>query len=137
MYNKVFIIGNLTRDPELRYTTSGIPVARFTVAVNRITKKTGGDGKNDVDFIPVVAWRRLAEVCGEFLKKGNPVAIEGKLSIRSYQARTGEKRTSVEVVADGMQMLGKKTGGTASNPATTEEPVGEASGGQGGEEVPF
>lgn len=100
MYNKVFLIGNLTRDPELRYTTSGIPVARFTVAVNRI--------KEGVDFINVVAWRRLAEVCGEYLKKGRPVAIEGRLEIRSFKGRDGQDKTMTEVVADGMQMLGRR-----------------------------
>ncbi len=135
MYNKVFIIGNLTRDPELRYTSSGIPVARFTVAVNRLKKKDSEERGNDVDFIPVVAWRRLAEVCGEYLKKGNPVAIEGKLSIRSYQSRTGEKKTTAEVVADGMQMLGRKP--SAQSPAAAA-PAEEAPGSdENGEEVPF
>jgi single-strand DNA-binding protein len=116
MYNKVFLIGNLTRDPELRYTTSGIPVARFAIAVNRFKKKgaaeTGSQGMNrdgsyqDVDFINIVAWRRLAEICGEYLKKGRPVAIEGRLQIRSYTGKDGQPRTMTEVVADNMQMLG-------------------------------
>jgi len=104
MYNKAFLIGNLTRDPELRYTTSGIPVARFAVAVNRV----GREGNKEVDFINVVAWRRLAEICGEYLKKGRPVAIEGRRQIRGYEAKNGEKRTMTEVVADNMQMLGRK-----------------------------
>jgi len=109
MYNKVFLIGNLTRDPELRYTTSGIPVARFSVAVNRVRRKgAGGDTGQDVDFINIVAWRRLAEICGEYLKKGRPVAVEGRLQIRSFKARSGEMVTMTEVVADNMQMLGKK-----------------------------
>ncbi len=68
MYNKVFLIGNLARDPELRYTPSGIPVAHFAIAVNRPGRKDS-QGKNEVDFLNVVAWRRLAEICGEFLKK--------------------------------------------------------------------
>jgi len=92
----------LTRDPDLRYTTSGIPVTRFAVAVNR------GKNKEDVDFINIVAWRRLAEICGEFLKKGRPVAVEGRLQIRSYTARDGQKKTMTEVIADNMQMLGSK-----------------------------
>lgn len=108
MYNKVFLIGNLTRDPDLRYTTSGIPVTRFTVAVNR------GKNKEDVDFINIVAWRRLAEICGEFLKKGRPVAVEGRLQIRSYTARDGQKKTMTEVIADNMQMLGSKPSSSAS-----------------------
>ena len=124
MYNKVFLIGNLTRDPDLRYTPSGIPVARFTVAVNRIRRKdSNGENNSDVDFINVVAWRRLAEVCGEFLKKGRPVAVEGRLQIRPYQAKTGEKKTMAEVVADNMQMLGRKPDSAkpAAPPASEEE----------------
>src|SRR3989338_227510 len=104
MYNKVFLIGNLTRDPELRYTASGIPVVRFAVAVNRVARKGSESGGQDVDFINVVAWRRLAEICGEFLKKGRPVAVEGRLQIRSYTGKDGQPKTMAEVVADGMQM---------------------------------
>lgn len=112
MYNKVFLIGNLTRDPELRYTPSGIPVARFAIAVNRIRRKDAGENNQaEVDFINIVAWRRLAEICGEYLKKGRPVAIEGRLQIRSYKSKTGEMRTMTEVVADNMQMLGRRSGG--------------------------
>jgi len=118
MYNKVFLIGNLTRDPELRYTPAGIPVARFTVAVNRRSKD-----KDEVDFIPVTAWRRLAEICGEFLKKGRPVAIEGRLQIRSFQGKDGQLRTVAEVVADNMQMLGKKP--EATSEVKAEEILGE------------
>jgi single-strand DNA-binding protein len=129
MYNKVFLIGNLTRDPELRYTASGIPVARFAVAVNRIRRKdAGNEGGQDVDFINIIAWRRLAEICGEYLKKGRPVAIEGRLQIRDFQSKTGEKRTMTEVVADNMQMLGRKgaTEGPAAAPAAqTEAEEGE------------
>ena len=121
MYNKVFLIGNLTRDPELRYTPSGIPVARFAIAVNRIRRKdTGGESNQDVDFINIVAWRRLAEICGEFLIKGRPVAIEGRLQIRSFESKGGEKKTMTEVVADNMQMLGRKTG---SENVRSEEPT--------------
>ena len=126
MYNKVFLIGNLTRDPELRYTPAGIPVARFTVAVNRPKK----DKKDEVDFIPVVAWRRLAEICGEFLKKGRPVAIEGRLQIRSFKSRTGAEATMTEVVADGMQMLGAK-------PAAAPTAAPEAKSDPKEEEIPF
>ena len=127
MYNKVFLIGNLTRDPELRYTPSGIAVARFAIAVNRITKKgTENSGAQDVDFINIVAWRRLAEVCGEYLKKGRPVAIEGRLQIRSFTGRDGQKRTMSEVVADNMQMLGKKPDSSpAVQHTTTAEIEGE------------
>jgi single-strand DNA-binding protein len=140
MYNKVFLIGNLTRDPELRYTPSGIAVARFTLAVNRIKRKDANEGNGqDVDFINIVAWRRLAEICGEYLKKGRPVAIEGRLQVRSYDAKTGEKRTMIEVITDNMQMLGKKFSETeavaaAEGPMTVgEKPSVESS----EEEIPF
>ncbi len=108
MYNRVFLIGNLTRDPEVRYTTSGLPVAKFAIAVNRPkSKKSSADEKGEVDFINIVAWRRLAEICKEYLKKGRPVAIEGRLQIREYE-KDGQKRFFSEVVADNMQMLGKR-----------------------------
>jgi single-strand DNA-binding protein len=132
MYNKVFLIGNLTKDPELRYTPSGIPVVRFTVAVNRPSAK---NEKGEVDFINVVAWRRLAEICGEYLKKGRPVSIEGRLQIRAYE-KDGEKKTFAEVVADGMQMLGRREG--ASGPASTAPGETPAPGTTAGEdEIPF
>lgn len=131
------------RDPDLRYTPSGIPVARFTVAVNRIRRKEETEedrqGTNqDVDFINVVAWRRLAEICGEFLKKGRPVAIEGRLQIRDFE-KNGEKRTMVEVVADNMQMLGKKSDfPVGSSEATAYTVEGESGGEEEKEsEIPF
>ena len=133
MYNKVFLIGNLTRDPELRYTPSGIPVARFTIAVNRPSAKSE---KNEVDFINIVAWRRLAEICGEYLKKGRPVSIEGRLQIRDYE-KEGEKRIFAEVVADGMQMLGRKEATTASQASETAAPQAEQAEPSTGEEIPF
>ncbi|OGC21935.1 hypothetical protein A2291_05895 [candidate division WOR-1 bacterium RIFOXYB2_FULL_42_35] len=135
MYNKVFLIGNLARDPELRYTASGIPVAHFALAVNRFKRKDSGETGQDVDFINIVAWRRLAEICGEFLKKGRPVAIEGRLQVRTYDAKTGEKRTMVEVVADNMQMLGRKTDGASSVPV--EEKTVDSLAQSSEEEIPF
>jgi single-strand DNA-binding protein len=127
VYNKAFLIGNLTRDPELRYTTSGIPVARFAIAINRFKKKGEEDAEakqaQDVDFINIVAWRRLAEICGEYLKKGRPVAIEGRLQIRSYTGKDGQPKTMSEVVADNMQMLGGRPEGSGAKPSApaTEE----------------
>lgn len=102
MLNKCIIIGRLTRDPETRVTMSGISVSRFSVAVDRVRGKAGQDGVTD--FFRVVAWRRLAEVCGEFLQKGKLVAIEGRLQVDTYE-KDGETRTSYEIVADNMQML--------------------------------
>ncbi len=139
MYNKAFLIGNLTRDAELRYTTSGIPVARFTVAVNRIRRKEekrdmSRDGAyQDVDFINIVAWQRLAEICGEFLKKGMAVAVEGRLQIRTFDGRDGQKKTMTEVVADNLQMLSKKSE-AGSQPV---EEVSELKAGTADLETPF
>lgn len=109
MYNKVFLIGNLTRDPEVRCTPSGIPVARFAIAVNRFKKSssTESNNNNDVDFINIVAWRKLAEICKNYLKKGQSIAVEGSLQIRKYE-KDGQQKIFTEVVAENMQMLGKK-----------------------------
>jgi single-strand DNA-binding protein len=101
--NRTILVGRLAADPEVRYTTNEIPVARFALAVER----SGKNGEKEVDFINIVAWRGLAKVCGEYLKKGKPVAIEGKLFIRKYE-KNGEKRSMTEVVADNMQMLDTK-----------------------------
>ena len=136
MYNKVFLIGNLTRDPELRYTTAGIPVAHFAIAVNRIKRKDAPAGSQDVDFINVVAWRRLAEICGEYLKKGRPVAVEGRLQIRTYDSKTGEKRTASEVVLDNMQMLGKRDQSASSSEQRPSE-TGTEEGAGTGDDIPF
>jgi len=125
------MIGNLTRDPEMRATSAGIPVCHFALAVNRIGKDGG------VDFFNVVAWRRLAEICGEFLKKGNPVAVEGRLQVRSYQGKDGGAKTMTEIVIDNMQMLGRKGDGSLAKPAEAVS-VEEAGGlGAGDEEIPF
>jgi len=136
MYNKAFLIGNLTRDPELRYTTSGIPVARFAIAINRFKKKgeddAGAKQSQDVDFINIVAWRRLAEICGEYLKKGRPVAIEGRLQIRSYTGKDGQPRTMSEVVADNMQMLGGRPDSQGAPAARDSKPDPEID-----DEIPF
>lgn len=138
MYNKVFLIGNLTRDPELRYTPSGIPVSRFTVAVNRFRPK-GSEGKDEVDFIRVVAWRRLAEICGEFLKKGRPVALEGRLQISSFTGRDGQKVTMAEVIADNMQMLGSRQASVTGNQSTvtSNQPPNDSKELASEDEIPF
>ena len=104
-YNKVFLIGRLTKEPETKVTMSGISLSRFTIAVNRL-KKAGEESV--ADFINIVTWRRLAEVASQYLKKGQLVAIEGELRIDSYD-RNGESREWVEVVADNFQMLDRVT----------------------------
>ena len=104
--NKVFIMGNLTRDPELRYVPSGAAVANFTVAINRVYKDKAGEKKEDTSFIRAVVWGKMAEVCGEYLTKGRPVLVEGRLQSRSWEAQDGQKRSTIEVIADNVQFLG-------------------------------
>ena len=101
--NRTILVGRLVADPEVRYTANEIPVARFALAVGRPSK----NGEKEVDFINIVAWRGLAKICGEYLKKGKPIAIEGKLHIRKYE-KDGQKRSFTEVVASNMQMLDTK-----------------------------
>lgn len=104
--NKAIIVGNLTRDPELRATGSGVPVCSFTVAVNRRYKDR--DGSTFTDFIPVVAWRQQGENCAKYLAKGSKVAVCGPIQVRSYEAQDGSKRYAVEIVADEVEFLSKK-----------------------------
>ncbi len=106
--NKVFLMGNLTRDPELRYVPSGTAVANFTVAVNRPYKDTAGEKKEEVSFIRVVVWGKMAEICGEYLSKGRPVMVEGRLKSRSWEDQSGQKRSALDVVAMNVQFLGSK-----------------------------
>lgn len=114
--NKVFLIGNLTRDPELSETNSGIAVCRFSVAVNR---RRTGDGEQQTDFFNVTAWRGLAETVARYCKKGNKVAVSGAIQIRQYEDRDGQKRTSVDVIADEVEFLTPKSGdGENSAPAS-------------------
>ncbi len=103
--NRVFLIGNLTRDPELRYVPSGTAVASFTVAVNRFYSSAAGEKKEETCFVRVVVWGRRAEVCGEYLSKGSPVFIEGRLRSRTWEGTDGQKRSTIEVIASSVQFL--------------------------------
>ena len=107
--NRVLLIGNLTRDPELRYIPSGQPVTTFTIAVNRTYLSTTGEKKEDVNFLRVVVWGKRAEVCHEYLKKGSPVFVEGRLQSRNWEGTDGQKRNTVEVVAQNVQFLSRGT----------------------------
>ena len=107
--NKIFLIGNLTRDPELSQTPSGITMCRFSLAVSR--RFANADGERETDFFNVVAWRGLAENCGRFLKKGNKACVVGSLQIRSFDGQDGQRRTSVEVSADDVEFLTPKNAG--------------------------
>lgn len=101
--NRVILIGNLTQDPELRYTPDGTPVVSFTLAVNR--SFTNQEGERETDFIPVVVWRKQAERCSEYLTKGSQVAVDGRLQIRSYEDKDGIRRKVSEVVAWRVEFL--------------------------------
>lgn len=103
--NRVFLMGNLTRDPELRYVPSGTAVASFTIAANRFYNNAAGERKEEVCFVRVVVWGRRAELCGEYLSKGSPVFVEGRLRSRSWQTQDGQKRNTLEVVANNVQFL--------------------------------
>ena len=107
MYNKATIIGNLGRDPEMRSTASGQPVCNFSVATSRSWKDGDGNKKEETEWHSVVAWGKLAEVCGEWLKKGSRVLIEGRIQTRSWEdKKSGEKKYRTEIVASEMKMLG-------------------------------
>src|SRR5690606_5702414 len=109
MLNRVILVGRLTRDPDLRYTANGgIAVTRFTVAVNR--KFTNQQGEREADFINIVTWRALAENCGNYLKKGSLVAIEGRIQTRSYENQEGRTVYVTEVVADDVRFLSTPRG---------------------------
>ena len=105
-YNRVILVGNLTRDPEIRYTQSGKGVTKFTLAVNNPRNK------EETTFVDIVAWDRLGETCNTYLKKGSNCLVEGRLVIRSYDDKDGNKRKATEVVIDNMQMLGSRPAGS-------------------------
>lgn len=144
--NKVLLIGNLTRDPELRYIPSGSAVTSFTLASNRVYKLQSGEKKEEVSFVRVVVWGRMAEVCNEYLKKGRPVFVEGRLQSRSWDGPDGQKRNTLEVIAMNVQFLNAGTGQKESfdTPAPDKEDMPDIQledvpelRGKGGEEVPF
>ena len=104
--NKAFLIGNLTRDVELRYIPSGAAVSNFGLAVNRTYTNSDGEKVDDVCYIDIVAWNRLAEVAGEYLSKGQPIFVEGRLQMDSWEQEDGQKRSKLKVVAQNIQFLG-------------------------------
>src|SRR5579859_6379318 len=103
--NKVMLIGNLTRDPELRYTPQGTAVATFSIATNRQWKTESGELKDNAEFHRIVAWDKLAEICGKMLKKGTRTYVEGRLQTRSWQAQDGTQKTTTEIVITDMIVL--------------------------------
>lgn len=119
--NKVILVGNLTHDPELAQTPSGISVCKFSVAVNR--DYTNANGERDADFINVVTWRGLADNCAKYLVKGNKVAVCGWLQTSSYEDRNGEKRYRTDVVADNVEYISTKSKDDAEPPQTPKKSV--------------
>ena len=141
--NKVILVGNVGRDPELRYTQSGQPVASFSIATNERFKDRDGNWKDRTEWHRIVAWARLAEICGEYLKKGSPVYIEGRIQTRDWEDKEGNKRQTTEIVALSMQMLGRRgEGGGASMGGDDQsaggggDPLAQASSGAD-DEIPF
>jgi single-strand DNA-binding protein len=120
-YNKVMLLGNLTRDPEVKYTPKGSAVADIGLAVNRTYTTDGGEKREEVTFVDVTMWGRQAEIAGEYLKKGRPLFVEGRLQLDTWDDKqTGQKRSKLRVVCENFQMLGSRDGG------------GEGGGGGGG-----
>jgi single-strand DNA-binding protein len=111
-FNKVILLGNLTRDPEVRYTPKGTAVTDLGLAVNRTYTADNGEKREEVTFVDVTFWGRTAEVAGEYLKKGRPVFVEGRLQLDSWDDKqSGQKRSKLKVIGENMQMLGAPRGG--------------------------
>jgi single-strand DNA-binding protein len=126
--NKVMLIGNLTRDPNLRYTPGGAAVASFGIATNRSwTSSDGGEKQERVDFHNIVSWSKLAEICGQLLHKGDKVYVEGRIQTRDWKTEEGETRRVTEIVIDNMMLLNSRNSGNRSEmPAAAEKDAPEA-----------
>jgi single-strand DNA-binding protein len=106
--NKVILIGRLGKDPEVKYTPSGAPVAKFSLATDEVFKDRSGEQQKRTEWHNIVAWNKLAEICGEYLTKGKQVYIEGSIRSRQWEDQAGNKRTAYDIVARDMRMLGSK-----------------------------
>lgn len=126
--NKLIIIGNLTRDPELRTVRDGISVCDFTVAVNRRRGGQQNDGQPEADFFRVTAWRQLGENCARYLSKGRKVFVSGAVSVRTYQANDGTTRASMEVTADDVEFLSPRNEGGSYDASAPAAPTAQNSG---------
>jgi len=137
-FNKVILLGNLTRDPELRFTPKGTAVAKLGLAVNRVWTNEGGEKKEEVTFVDVDVFGRTAENCGQYLKKGRPVLIEGRLKLDQWDDKqSGQKRSKLGVVAETVQFLGGKSEGGASEARQTAEPGAKPLTPNESDDVPF
>jgi len=135
--NKVLLIGNLTKDPELRYTPNGTAVANLRIAVNRKFKDRSGELKEDTCFVTVTAWDKQAEICNQYLQKGRPIFVEGILQSRSWETPDGQKRSTIDVRAERIQFLGGAPRQAEGSASSGEEggAVPAAEGPAGGEAV--
>ncbi len=136
--NKVMILGNLGRDPEMRYTPSGRPVTTFSVAVSRSWNTADGERHTETEWFNVVAWSKLAETCKQYLNKGKQVYIEGRLQTRRWEDKEGVKHSTVEVVAAEMIICGERRDANSHAPVGEEPVISEETEGRSGEdEFPF
>lgn len=138
--NRAMLIGNLGRDPELRYTPAGVAVASFTIATNESWKDQDGNLQERTEWHNIVAWRKLAEICGEYLKKGKKIYVEGKIQTRSYDDKnTGAKRYITEIVADNIIMLDGRGGASSEGGSGLTPPAEqpESGGGAKDDDLPF
>src|SRR5579864_2413645 len=136
-FNKVILLGNLTRDPELRYTPQGSAVCEFALALNYVyTNKQTGQKVEEVSFIDIVAWGKTGEICAEYLKKGRQVMIEGRLKQDRWEAQDGKKMSKVRVTAENVQFVGSRPAGEGGGGGSAPRSGGVAPSGGGPEEGP-
>ena len=149
-FNKVILLGNLTRDPEVRYTPKGTAVTELGMAVNRVYTAENGEKREETTFVDVTLWGRTAEIAGEYLKKGRPVLIEGRLQLDTWDDKqSGQKRSKLKVVGEGLQLIGSRPGGgggggggdeegsTAPRASKAAPPTKAAPSGPDDDEIPF
>jgi single-strand DNA-binding protein len=138
--NRVTLIGRLTRDPELKYIQSGSAVANFTIANNKIYTTSNGERKEDVSFFDCVAWGKLGETVAEYMQKGRRVAVEGRLQQRRWEDQEGNKKSKIEIIADGIQFLDSKSGSDTSTDSIQDIPQPVSAGGDNpfsDDDIPF
>src|SRR5579864_2130116 len=140
--NRVVLVGNLTKDPELRHTPSGTAVCKLRVAVNTRQKDASGQWVDKPNYFDVTVWGNQGESCAQYLAKGRPIGIDGRLDWREWEAQDGTKRQAVEIIAESVQFLGGKADGTVSEPSNEFVPAGAASGadadfGGSDDDIPF
>ena len=140
--NRMTAIGNLGADPEMRYTPNGDPVTTFSIAVSRSYNTRDGERREETEWFRVVAWRQLAELCNQYLSKGQKVYVDGRLQTRQWEARDGTTRTTVEIVAQNVVFLSRPNEGGGGMPRAEEDPGGNFGGGGGGgggpeDDLPF